>query len=217
MPNIDSITFETGNWQPIEKQPYKIVWGDDVKSLSAVLSLEFFSMPPDIPVAITDINGIRFIYRTLANQSGAGLISADVVEVAGIECVETIFKLPQDKRGMVYIGSLTVPFEQLSYVVKIQSVERGVTGIREAVILDKLVGEGFQFNIVDEKMMGWSADPYDPDGDYPLTPNLAEDEKYDAQFPDHALTKVRKTLSQIKRTMRLRDELKTLPVFTRPL
>ena len=216
MPNIDSLTFDTGKWQPIEKQPYKIVWGDDVKSLSAVLSLEFFSMPPDIPVPIADINGIRFIYRTLANQSGAGLLAAEVVDVQGMSCVETIFKLPQENRGMVYIGSITVPFEQLSYVVKIQSVERGVTGIREAVILDRLMGEGFQFEIVDQKMMGWAADPYDPTGDYPLAPNLAESEKYDAEFPDHALTKVRRTLGQIKETLQFSDELRNCPKFTKP-
>ncbi len=39
---------------------------------------------------------------------------------------------------MAYIASITIPFENCSYVVKIQADEIGITGMRDALILDRL-------------------------------------------------------------------------------
>lgn len=197
MPNVDDVQFDEAGWQQVEKKDHIQVWADDIKNLTAVLSVELFTGRPEIAVSLEEINKIRFLYRDIANQSGAGLISADVIDVDGIGGIQTIFKLPQPNRGYVYVGSITVPFAEFSYVVKIQCIEKGYIGLREAVILDQLFDEGHEVDDMTGLLKGWEKDPYAPDAVFPLMPNLAEDEKYDEDFPLHALSRVRETLRKI--------------------
>ena len=213
MANIESLTFDQSGWQPIERTPYVHSWGDDIKNLRSVLSLEFFDAPPEIPVPLSDVKGLRFVYRTIANQSGAGLVSAEIDEVAGIGLIKTIFKLQQPNRGMVYVGSITAPFRDFSYVAKIQSVELGMAGIREAKVMDEFLAKNNPQKI-DGEVEGWAADPYDPDTKYPFMPNVAEQQEYDKEFPDHALSKVRRTMKVIESTLRFDPELLESAKFT---
>ena len=206
MPDLDSLHFDHDGWQAIESKPHIRVWGDDIRSLSSVLSLEYFDKPPEIAVSLKDINSIRFIYRDLANQSGAGLIFADTFIINGTDCIETIFKMRQANRGIVYIGSLTIPFAQFSYVVKVQTVEIGFTGVREAVVYNQLLDTA-QFD-ADGKIANWEKDPYDPNGAYPFMPNMAEAIEYDAMFPQHALSRVRETMKSVRETIAFSDELR---------
>jgi hypothetical protein len=107
---------------------------------------------------------------------------------------------------MGYIGSLTVPFKHCSYVVKIQAEEAGMTGMREAVIADKLIREG---KIVpgEKDILGWAADPYDPTWKQGAPMNLAERQEYDHLFPGHPLTIVRDGLKAVAGNMKLSKEL----------
>ena len=198
---IDEIQFDHEGWQPVEKKEHSHVWADDVKNLSAVLSVEVFSGPPEIAISLSEVNKIRFLYRDIANQSGAGLISADVKTLDGIQSIETIFKLPQPNRGYVYVGSITVPFAEFSFVIKIQCIEKGYIGLREAVVLDKLFDEGGEVDDTTGLLKGWEKDPYEPEAVFPLMPNIAEDEKYDEDFPLHALSRVRETLRKINSSL----------------
>lgn len=182
------------------------VWADDIKSLSAVLSLEYFTQPPELPSKLTNINQVRFIYRSIANTSGAGLISADVVSVNKIDCIETIFKMLQPSRGMVYVGSLTIPFADFSYVVKVQAIEVG-SSKREAVVLARLLGTSVKFNHETSTVEGWEQDPYLPDEEFPLMPNRAEAVEYDDEFPEHSLSKVRRALHLVKATIQFDEEI----------
>src|SRR6185437_12288268 len=212
MPNIDSIKFDHADWQLVEKKPYMHVYADDIKQLSAVLSVEYFDKPPEIAVSLSAIDKIRFVYRNLANQSGAGLISAEVNKVGGFDCIETIFKMLQPNRGVVYIGSLTFLFAEFSYVVKVQCIELGFTGVREAFVMDKLIKD--KKNVDDAgKIKGWERDPYDAEGTYPFMPNLAESQEYDNVFPMHALSRVRRVLNQVCRTVSFDEELRTAATF----
>jgi len=45
--------------------------------------------------------------------------------------------------------------------------------------------------------------------------NLSEDKQYDARFPDHPLSRLRKLLDHLESTLRVTDELKSKPRFLR--
>ena len=211
-PGITSIRFDQSQWTAVEKKGHIHVWCDDVKDLQVVLSLEFFDRPPEIAISLEDLDKVRFLYRNIANQSGAGLISGDVIPVFGIDSIETIFKLPQDARGVAYIGSLTIPFADFSFVVKVQSIERGL-GTREATVLREMIDGGIALD-KDGKPAGWERDPYDPSGDYPCMPTMAEQTKYDDRFPSHALSRVRNTLREVRNTISFAPELKGAKKFS---
>jgi hypothetical protein len=51
------------------------------------------------------------------------------------------------------------------------------------------------------EMRGWKKDPYDPQFDKIALFNLADQQKYDAQLPQHPLSRVRRKLAHIINTV----------------
>lgn len=203
---LSSLAFDAPGWQVQDTNPKKQVW--EHPGHSAVLSLHFFDVPPDIPVRLEDQTGLRSHYRNLINAHHGGLVelAVGVLPNTRINVVKTIFKVPREPRGMGYIGSLTVPFKHCSYVVKIQAEEAGLTGMREAVIADKLIREG-KITPGEHDIPGWAADPYDRTWKQGALMNLAEREEYDPLFPGHPLTIVRDGLKAVAGSMKSSKEL----------
>ena len=120
---------------------------------------------------------------------------------------------PQQPHGMSYVSSITLPRRDFSFVVKIQCPEQGTTGIRDAMIGELMMRSG-QVEIEDNgQISGWWADPYDPIFDSGLARNLAEDEKYDGDFPDHPLSRLSPILRRIEGTLRVAADVKAEPGF----
>ncbi len=111
---------------------------------------------------------------------------------------------------MTYIGAITLPWRDFSYVVKLSCVEHGITGVRDSTVAMKLMDEGHEFQ---DNMRGWMADPYDPSIVTPLARNLSESEEYDAEFPNHPLSRLRAQFPGLERTIRVASELKSAAPF----
>jgi hypothetical protein len=116
-------------------------------------------------------------------------------------------------------GSITLPFRDFSYVLKVQCMETGTTGIRESVVLAQMMASG-QVKLQNSgpgpqqlRIAGCMQDPYDPTTSAPLMWNLAEDKQYDAQFPDHPLSRLRSVLRQVQPSLRLAPEVKDATPF----
>ena len=92
--------------------------------------------------------------------------------------------------GMIYGGSIIVPLARRSWVIKVICVERGITGMRETVLLEKLLSEGLDPPTVMAKVKDQVDDPL-----------------LDADWPDHPLTKVRRTLDQVVASIVLAPEV----------
>jgi hypothetical protein len=176
------------------------------------LSAHFLASAPDIGASLEDLPALRRIHRTALAGVGAGLVELDVVDAQGLSAIRTIAKLPQKPRGMIYLGSLTVPFRDLSFVIKVQCFERGVTGMRDAMVFAMLAPP----LCADGKPKGWAADPYDPDHRGPAMRNQADDERWDPKFPEHPLSRVRRALAHGLATLRWSDEVVSLPKFIGP-
>jgi hypothetical protein len=205
-PDLHSLAFDAPGWQVQETNPKKQVW--EHPGHPAMLSLHFFDVPPDIPVRLDDQPALREHYRSVISSQHGGLVEVAVGVLANtrIPVVKTIFKIPRQPRGMGYIGSLTLPFKYFSYVIKIQAEEAGMTGVREAVIADKLIREG-KIAPGENTILGWSADPYDRGWKKGTLMNLAEREEYDPLFPEHPLTIVREGLKAVAASLKPGQEL----------
>ena len=131
MRSLDSVTFDTTEFEPREGRDGVRVWhtpaGDG-------LGLFYFPIPPDIPARIDSIAEIRASYRRKALEAGGAIIEVDRLALDGCPAIRTIIKMPQQPTGMTYIGSFTLPFRDFSYVVKVECPERGVTGFRDAMV-----------------------------------------------------------------------------------
>src|SRR5262249_1454768 len=104
--------------------------------------------------------------------------------------------------GRTYVGSLTVPFRDFSFVLKCQCAEGGPTGFKEALLLDRSLAAGEPMKIEDGQfhIPGW-----DPDA-----------ERYDAEFPDHPVARARRVLAHVAGSLVVADEIRKLPGFSLP-
>jgi hypothetical protein len=202
---INAVSFSDLGWKKRAQNAAEISW--EHPSFPAVLSINYFELVPDVPYE-GPVDELRDFYRQMVTQSGGGIIEVDVIAIGEVRCIETLFKLPRDERGVLYIGAITIPFEDRSYVIKVQAIEQGATGMREAMLVPQLMANG-AFSIDNEtgRFIGWSADPYDSTVTEGFLMNLAEAAHYDAQFPEHPLSIVRAKLKTIVSSIRFSDEL----------
>lgn len=175
------------------------------------LSLHFFPSPPDIPT-VHDIEMARKFYRHQITEAGGGLIQVDLIQVQGYSAVKTVFKLPQENGALTYLSSITIPFSDCSYVIKIQAPDLEATGKREAVVTNELLEKG----VVTKDgsgILGWAQDPYLASHNKGTLMNQSEKELYDLDFPDHPLSLARTFLTKIEEGLTFDPQLGSLGRF----
>lgn len=178
------------------------------------VGLYCYGVPPDIDCDLADVQAVRNSYRQMASNAGLAIIEVETATVAGCIVIRTIIKAPQQPTGMTYLGSITLPFRDFSYVLKVQCAEQGITGLREAAVLDQLIASGTVTIIPEEgKIQGWMQDPYDPAIQAPLMRNRSEAIEYDETFPDHPLSRARQVLNHIQKTIVIAPEVRSAPPF----
>jgi hypothetical protein len=132
--------------------------------------------------------------REMAEGSGGGLIEATIAMVAGHRVGSCIHKRLRSL-AYVYTGTCMVPAGRSTFVWTVVASERGTTGVREAVVTTDLFNTG-QLTIAQYEQ-SWAADPYDPayrGVDRTVLRFMSDDPRYDEQFPEHPLLKIRRLL-----------------------
>ncbi len=162
------------------------------------IGLYHFALPPDLPKEQPTIEAFCEEYRTLMQGE---VVETEIEKIADLPVVRIIGKVPQDPTGITYVGSYTVPFRDFSYVVKIQCEERGKTGMREAVLVEKGLASG-ALELDDSGALSGDWNPDDP--------------IHDDDFPDHPLSRCRRGLRMIASSMSLPEEIRLLPKFELP-
>lgn len=200
-PSLDAVRFDTAGYAfHGEPQPGKVrVWrtpeGDG-------LGVYFFPVPPDLPANAASVDELGAYYRRLLGDSGGKLVEVAIVEAGGGPVVRTILSAPQQPSGRTYVGSLTVPFRDFSFVLKCQCAENGPTGLKEALLFDRsrasnepMPIESGQFHIP-----GWNPD----------------DSKHDVEFPNHPVARVRRVLDHVAASLVIALAVRNLPSFALP-
>jgi len=207
---LEKVSFDTAGLELEGDRDNIRVWRD--RFGDAVL-LYFFPVPPDIEVDPHSLVDLREFYR--ARCAGGSSVIIEVETICADECnaIRTIVKSPQEPSGMAYVGSIILPFRDFSYVVKVQCEEHGTTGVRDAVVFDRMLASGEVKITQAGRLEGWMQDPYDPEWVGRLARNRAEDERFDEEFPDHPLSRVRSVLRQAQGTLRVAPEVKAEPKF----
>jgi hypothetical protein len=197
---LDALRLDTTAWTVLRDSPSLRAWrlpsGDGVAA-------EIFDRPPDLRAQ--SITTLRDQFRERALSSGGALISAGVARAAGHACVLAVLKFPQPT-GMAYLASVTWPFRSASLVVKVQAAESGPTGVREAALLPSFLDAHPGLNPKD-RPNAWMHDAYQPERADPLMRTVADDGKYDAVFPDHPLSRARRTLHDLVTSAELDAEV----------
>jgi hypothetical protein len=197
-PSLDAIRFDTtGHEFHAELQPgmLRVWWTPEGDGLG----VHFFPFPPELPSGAESVDELAAYYRGLLGDSGGRLVEAVVVEAGGCPALRTVRSVPQQPSGRSYVGALTVPFRDLSFVLKCQCLERGITGVKETMLLER----------------SWSAKQ--AQGEQPFPPDWDPDApEHDAEFPDHPVARARRVLDHIQRSLVIADEIRQLPGFALP-
>ncbi|MGI8981158.1 MAG: hypothetical protein ACR2FY_18175 [Pirellulaceae bacterium] len=200
-PSLDAIRFDTTGYES-EGEPDQggvRVWftpeGDGV-------ALYFFGKSPDLLADAQSVADLRVFYEGVLKAAGVRLVETEVCRAGGCPAVRVVFKTPQQPSGMTYVGSLTIPFRDFSFVIKVQSEEWGTTGGREAILLARRLatGEEPSFNENRMSLPGW-----EPDG-----------AEFDESFPDHPVSRVRRVLRHVAGSLLIEPAVVRLPGFLLP-
>ena len=178
---------------------------------ACALSLNFFARPPDVSRPPGDDRALDSMFRSGEKDGGFALLDAGWTVIDGCAAARALIKFFTDAGGVMYSGSLIIPFATCSWVAKFQAAEVGVTGIREAFALDRHLADG---GSLEEWGIDTSAPLISPGEKVPPRPNPADAIEWDAQFPDHPLSRVRRGLSDLQTITVITDEAKRLPAFS---
>lgn len=213
-PSIHSLRIDTWTLTSVTREPNFLAWRDPVRPES--LSVNFFLLKPDIPFSIQSetLGKFRDFFRESFIAGGLSLLSLDVVSAGGVPTLKILCKarIPDQPHGFLFQGTLLIPFRDFSYVIKVQAIEAGTTGIREAVVMF----QDFPNPEIEEgtgKMLGWMKDPYDSRFDDQTLVTLADNPKYDVQFPDHPLSRVRFLLEGVRQSVEFEEPALSAPRF----
>lgn len=208
--SIELFHFPSEGWN-FERSDESIeLWSNDHGDAA---SLNYFDLEPNLPTAlkIEYIDILRNWYRQLVASQGGGLVSVELVELAGLNGLEVIIKVPQNPSGMTYIASITFPFSDFSFVIKYTCQEIGTTGFRDSIIGGKLSANYTEKERSDFKW--WKKDPYDSTYDDIALYNLSDCEEYDSHFLTHPLSRARNHLVEIKNIITFDTDLVDYPGF----
>jgi hypothetical protein len=115
MPSLDSINFDATGFTYGGDEDNARIWrtkdGDGI-------GLYHFPIPPDIEADIESVAQVRSFYRKLTDRSGHELVECETLLLDGCLVVRTIISV-REGRGYTYLGSLTFPFRDFSFVLKV--------------------------------------------------------------------------------------------------
>jgi hypothetical protein len=135
---------------------------------------------------VADLDSLRALYRQEAAQRGGGIVCVEIVQAEGVQSVKVINKYER-RPAYAYEGRLIIPFRNAEYTITMDSVERGVTGERDAVVTAALA-QGGQLEIEipepseEGRIKGWFQDPYDASYQGAAIYSMSDDDRVDVSF-----------------------------------
>ena len=167
------------------------------------IGLYYFGIPPDLPGNLEDLEQLRD-HHTGVMGPGMKLVECSIMTFDGVRGVWLIGKSMEGdgpSKAAVYLGSITIPFRDFSFVLKVECQEKGITGTREALLINEALRDGTG-SIQGDKFVsnGWSFD----------------DEQFDHRFPRHPLSRLRRELKHVAASLRIEERIKRAPGFPLP-
>ncbi|MBF6330008.1 hypothetical protein [Nocardia transvalensis] len=195
------ITFDTSGFQQVREDAWQHPDTGDM------LTSSYYDLVPDLPAPLDELTTLRRRLTESRAETG-GLIEAHVVGFGGLPALLRLEKypLPNQSAGLVFAASFVVPRTQCSAALTLLCPEAGPTGVREAILADRIGLEHM-----------YPPHPYAPEVTAALPYSAADDPRWDAEFPDHPLSRARRWLTHTCRTAGVDPRFAALPAFTGPL
>ncbi len=205
---IDYIIFDINGWSLLEVKKTEKRWMS--KSNTDQLSITLFEQRPDFAADLDDILTLHQQTLESVQPFNGEITEIRTDKLDDIPSFRVVIKIPQQQGGYVYIGSYTLPFQQSSYAIKVQCAEVQNIGQREAITLQKLI-EHKKIDL-DLNSPTFSANSITPEMEA-LISKTSDSPSLDIQLPTHPLSRARRTLDHIQKTIQLNSMLKKREPF----
>jgi len=142
-------------------------------------------MPPDLSGNIGDLTKLFSFYEEKLSGIGGQIVELECKMIDGANAIIFLIKVPQESSGVMYIVAFPIPYKTFSFVVKAQCQECGDAGIKEAILLNRILKNGSATG----------------------TPYLDAPE-YDEGFSNHPVARARKISKNIAMGLNISDDIK---------
>lgn len=216
LPNTRHIMVDDHGWALHHRALHTISWDNEVDDRLTVM----FSMEPPDLCAVPDgapanDAALRAFYQRQTRENHGAVLEIESVRVAGVPSLRTLFRFPhRPVPGVVYLGSLVVPFQEWSYILRIQTADRNPWSQRYVRVLEQRLAN--PTTVVDPATaspVDWYCPPYGADA-VPPCRDQSELPEHDAGHPNDALTRARRTLDHLIVSTRFDDRVLEQPRFT---
>ncbi|HUQ07955.1 MAG TPA: hypothetical protein VM261_35915 [Kofleriaceae bacterium] len=120
-PNPD-LRFEVDGWAEGTSPDGHSVF---VRAPDDILVARAFDIPPDLVSPLGDLPALYEHLRGPLDEAGASLLSIGALAIDGVPALEMIFEAQDESAGTIYVGALTIPFRDGSFVIKVMCRDSG--------------------------------------------------------------------------------------------
>lgn len=221
LPNTRHIHLDSMGWELHHRALHTISWDNLHDDL---LTCQFLMEAPDLPVAPSPspaaLRSLRRHFHRGVQDSDGGILQIEHATVDGVPAVRTLFRFPlRPAPGRVLLGSLMIPFAEWAYVLRVQCPCPGKFSARHRELFARrLAEEGVDVDPATASPRDWLQEPYElAEPPHRLSRSWADHPRFDAEFPDDALSRARRTLAQLERSTWFDDRVREAPPFAGPI
>jgi len=209
MLHIRQMNFDTVGLEIKQDEPARRFWAGS----GPILVEQSIITPTDYAYDLRAPDKFRQVMLDKAKDMGSALLQCAFLDIQGLDAVRLLNKFwsspATDDLGKDYNGALVFPLAEGCFFIRVAAREQGMTGVREAMVAAILHKQG-------KLELPKSVPPADASiglgasiRKHALVPAPSDDEQYDADFPEHPLTRVRRMFKHIENTLTIAPELKT--------
>jgi hypothetical protein len=163
--------------------------------------LVYYLGHPGYPENARSVDELRACRAAKFKTPGGQIVEVRLRPTKARPAIQTIIKTPRGT-GWTYVGSLVVPFRDFGFVIQSVCDERGMTGLRETMVM-------YLKNTAPESPKVPEADPACPPWD-------PDNQRFDGLFPDHPLSRLRRIFQRVSDSAEIDAATLQLPGFPLP-
>jgi len=187
---LEAIELSLEGWTLTHSDEHRRQWMRDAEGdLHASCLMLTYQAEPLEGLDLGDYAAVRQSVVAIAQQAEQTMVSLEMVQAATHAGLWYILKQKQAGSGNVYSGCMLIPMGESFYTLQLVCLETGITGIREAIIMDRFIAAG---TAIKELSEGQQADDGTARARY-----SSDNESFDSQFPNHPLSRVRRYFHEI--------------------
>lgn len=172
-----------------------------------------------------DVTELRSVIRKQAAGENGGIVQVEKIDVHGLNAFLFLTKDVGERfQGYRYVGRCVIPAEDCWFELRMDCVDMGPAGSREAAAQLQLQSDGeVEYESIPreapptpgpqpgpdaKRIKGWARDPYASEFDAQANLSVSDDPKYDEHFPNHPLSRLRREFPEIIDGLVVSDELR---------